>query len=37
MIRTALMAGAFAVTKDTVKAGWRQSLHRDPPASLATH
>jgi ribose transport system substrate-binding protein len=25
---------AIAVTKDNVKEGWFQSLHRDPPASL---
>ena len=29
-----LVVDAIAVTKDTVKDGWNQSLHRDPPASL---
>ena len=29
-----LAVDAIAVTKDTVKDGWNQSLHRDPPASL---
>jgi ribose transport system substrate-binding protein len=26
--------GAIAITKDNLKEGWFQSLHRDPPASL---
>ena len=29
-----LAVNALAVTKDTIKQGWEQSLHRDPPASL---
>ena len=29
-----LAVDAIAVTKDNVKEGWFQSLHRDPPASL---
>lgn len=32
-----LAVNALAVTKNTVKVGWQQSLHRDPPASLAAH
>jgi ribose transport system substrate-binding protein len=31
-----LVVDAIAVTKDNVKEGWNQSLHRDPPPSLAT-
>ena len=26
---------ALAITKDNLKEGWHQSLHRDPPASLS--
>lgn len=26
---------ALAVTRDDIKEGWLQSLHRDPPASFA--
>jgi ribose transport system substrate-binding protein len=32
-----LAVDAIAVTKDTVKQGWNQSLHRDPPASLGAN
>jgi ribose transport system substrate-binding protein len=32
-----LAAGAIAITKDNVKAGWNASLHRDPPASLGVN
>jgi ribose transport system substrate-binding protein len=31
-----LVVDALAVTKDNVKEGWNQSLHRDPPPSLTT-
>jgi ribose transport system substrate-binding protein len=31
-----LVVDALAVTKDNVKEGWNQSLHRDPPPSLTS-
>ena len=30
-----LAVDAIAITKDNLKEGWQQSLHRDPPASLS--
>ena len=30
-----LVVNALAVTRDNVKEGWQQSLHRDPPATLS--
>ena len=33
-LRAVPAVDALAVTKDNVKEGWHQSLHRDPPASL---
>jgi hypothetical protein len=29
-----LVVDAIAITKDNLKEGWFQSLHREPPASL---